>query len=123
MANNNFKLKLHLKGLKMKRFITAITIFSLSASSLAMDTVQYTKSMATLKKSVPISHDVVIDINYEMAKTCDAILSIDKIANEPVFVYLTAIRTQIKGDKLPSEYWSTINGIQCDNISAGLPKS
>ena len=105
----------------MKKYIPIILLTL--ASTASASTVQENLKLSHLQKASPDAHDVVIEINYRLAEKCNSVLSVDKIvASEPLFSFLIAMRSVDKDAFSTKPYKYALDGIECDDISAGIPK-
>lgn len=107
----------------MKKLLIMSTLIAL-ASAASANTVQENKVLFNLQKMSPESHDVVLEINYRLADKCDTVLPIEQlIKKEELFSFLVGMRVGMKEAHLSKPYQVALSNIECNNISAGLPKA
>ena len=92
-------------------------------STVSANTVNENIKLSHLQKVSHDAHDVVIEINYMLAEKCNRALSVDEVVNTvPLFSFLVAMRSVTRDSVSTAPYKSALKGMECDNLSAGIPK-
>lgn len=101
------------------RILTAAT--SLSAALLLLFPLQAQAANET--KHCPRCSEIAEDIHAVLQSRCDAPMHLSLIRKQPAYIFLTIYDEISKGvdpDISIKVYQATLDGMECDNINAGL---